>query len=288
MDSPNRPDWSPEAIKAFWNYFNSRQILHSISFSYQAGEGIVRFLKHTGKLVPRAKALDYGCGPGFLIERLLAAGLTCYGADAASAAVRAANDKFKDNPDWKGAVTLDGTPSAFDANVFDIVTCIETLEHLPGDMLTAVVSDVFRVLVPGGIALFTTPNNEDLSQDMVYCPFCQSEFHRMQHVRSFSAETLASVLSQAGFQVLFCAGLDFCTFQRTLPPWRDLCYGTLVWFARKKLYSLLDKIGKTPFPRGRELRHLLADGGPHLCAVASKPAAPHGRYCHLPQSPKPS
>jgi len=44
----------------------------------------------------------------------------------------------------------------FEDNVFDLVTCSEVIEHLENYRQT--IRDISRVLKPGGIAIFTTPN----------------------------------------------------------------------------------------------------------------------------------
>lgn len=45
-------------------------------------------------------------------------------------------------------------------NSFDYTVCISTLEHMPFDAQHACTMELFRVLKPGGYALFTTDENE--------------------------------------------------------------------------------------------------------------------------------
>ena len=56
------------------------------------------------------------------------------------------------------------------------------------------------MLKPGGRLVVTTPNEEDLEQSKVVCPECLARFHKMQHVRSWSARTLTERLEGYGFK----------------------------------------------------------------------------------------
>src|SRR5439155_25597686 len=100
------------------------------------------------------------------------------------------NNKYHEFANWMGATTFTQPPSPYQAESFDLVICLETLEHLLDDTISAIISEIYGLLKPGGAALFTTPNNEELSRNFVYCPFCQTEFHQVQHVRSFSEGSL--------------------------------------------------------------------------------------------------
>lgn len=53
-------------------------------------------------------------------------------------------------------VDLDNEKLPYEDNSFDIITCTEVLEHLENHR--AVLKEVYRILKPGGIATFSTPN----------------------------------------------------------------------------------------------------------------------------------
>ena len=53
-------------------------------------------------------------------------------------------------------VHLDRDPLPFPDGHFSLVTCVETMEHL--ENFRALIREVFRVLRPGGLAVFSTPN----------------------------------------------------------------------------------------------------------------------------------
>ena len=51
---------------------------------------------------------------------------------------------------------LDRDRLPYEDGQFDLVTCVEVIEHV--ENFRAVVREVFRILRPGGVAVFTTPN----------------------------------------------------------------------------------------------------------------------------------
>ncbi|HEX7010181.1 MAG TPA: class I SAM-dependent methyltransferase [Phycisphaeraceae bacterium] len=259
-------DWQREHIDRLWTYWGSQPHHLRRYFTYQVGPGLVAFLKWTGRL--RGRVLDYGCGPGFLLEYLLDEPVECCGLDASAEAIRTVEQKFAGRANWRGIVQADTPPVPYEDASFDVVTCLETLEHLPQELLAPVVGEVKRLLKPGGMAMFTTPFDEDLTQNMVYCPFCQSEFHSVQHLRSFDAASMRELLESQGLRVVFCRDLNFREFQRdTLPRWRDLS-PRLAWrVLRSAANRAMDRLAPRPFPQTRAFSERLVPG-PHLCAIA--------------------
>lgn len=51
----------------------------------------------------------------------------------------------------------DVTALPFSENTFDVVTCISTLEHMPGDADKSAVREIERVLNPGGVCFISVP-----------------------------------------------------------------------------------------------------------------------------------
>jgi 2-polyprenyl-3-methyl-5-hydroxy-6-metoxy-1,4-benzoquinol methylase len=264
-------DWQADHVDRLWSYWGSRPHHLEQYFSHQVGHGVVALLQHTGRL--HGQVLDYGCGPGFLIDHLLRSGirgLSVHGADTSAHAVRDVNVRLQGRPGFHGIAQLDGFPSPFETDRFDVITCIETLEHLDDATLHNVTADVHRLLRPGGIAMFTTPFAEKLEQNMVYCPFCDSEFHRVQHMRSLTAESMSTLLRDKGYDVLFCGNLNFADFQRdTIPPPADLSPRAIGRILTSAANRLLDRVVPRPFPHSRTFRERLR-GGRHLCAVVTK------------------
>lgn len=104
-----------------------------------------------------ARVLDVGCGGGLLSEALARRGALVTGIDLADANIAAAAAHAADNGleiDYR-CVSVEAIARA-DAARFDVVTCLELLEHVPdpGSIVTACATAVR----PGGRVFFSTIN----------------------------------------------------------------------------------------------------------------------------------
>ena len=152
----------------------------------------------------RPRVLDFGCGPGYLLRWLLAAGVTCEGVDFSSASVSRVVETLASDPKFRGVTVVEGLPTPLSGDAYDVVFLVETVEHLLDDDLGATLEEVHRLCRPGGVVVVTTPHLEDLDRTFVICPDCGGMYHPMQHVRSWSAETLTSTMAERGFDLQSC------------------------------------------------------------------------------------
>lgn len=102
------------------------------------------------------KVLDVGCGGGFTCEFMAQKGAVVSGIDQSQKCIikaqeHANNSELKIN-------YLQGLAEEipFSNSVFDIVTCVDVLEHVAN--LPQTVSEIYRVLKPNGLFLFDTIN----------------------------------------------------------------------------------------------------------------------------------
>lgn len=187
-------EWTDERISRFWDWQSQ---FPEVYFTYLFGSKIAASLKKY--LKGRRRILDYGCGVGYLLPHLCAYAPEVYGVDPSEQSVARTNDRVRGISSFKGAFLT--SDLQIRRMKFDAIVCIEVVEHLDDTALEAVLSDVRELLAPGGVAIFSTPNNEDLSKSMILCPASGEVFHRWQHLRSWSRETLAARLRTAGFKV---------------------------------------------------------------------------------------
>jgi 2-polyprenyl-3-methyl-5-hydroxy-6-metoxy-1,4-benzoquinol methylase len=262
-------EWDLDAIVRFWDYIGSRADLHQTYFSKQVGGGIATFLRLAGRLRPGVRILDYGCGPGYLLDHLLKRGAHCSGVDVSAVGISRVNARLAGSPGWTPAVVSAKPPAPLPEQSFDVVTCLETLEHLADGMLQAVVDDVCRLVRPGGIALFTTPYSENLATGESYCPFCRSVFHRWQHMRSIDSTTVQALIDPSEFRVLYTCGIDLGQFGRGHTHWRLTTVNDLAWGTCRALAAALDRIAPRAFPNGREFR-FRAEPGANLCCMLER------------------
>jgi len=107
-----------------------------------------------------ARVLDVGCGGGLLTEVLTRAGAEVTGIDMAPGMIEVARLHAAESAlriDYRMAAAEDLAQAT--AEAFDIVTCMEMLEHVPDP--AAMTATLARLLRPGG-ALFISTLNRNL------------------------------------------------------------------------------------------------------------------------------
>ncbi|WP_371038640.1 bifunctional 2-polyprenyl-6-hydroxyphenol methylase/3-demethylubiquinol 3-O-methyltransferase UbiG [Rhodosalinus sp. FB01] len=106
--------------------------------------------------------LDLGCAGGFMAEAMAGRGARVTGIDPAAEAVEAA----RRHADARGlGIRYDvgvGEALPYDDAAFDAVVCVDVLEHVAD--LDRVLSEVARVLRPGGLFLYDTINRNPLAR----------------------------------------------------------------------------------------------------------------------------
>ena len=190
-------EWTAEAIKKFWGFQTVQASLRQDYFSRTHAPAILNLV--LSKVSLEGPVVDLGCGPGDLIEELLTRGIPCLGMDPSAESVAEVNQRLTGRPGFLGVRQgfLDAVPLA-DGET-GAAFLIEVVEHLTDNYLGRALSELQRILRPGGIVVVTVPNSEDLEANKVACPECGCAFHRMQHVRSLSQESLSEILHSAGF-----------------------------------------------------------------------------------------
>lgn len=190
---PHDVVWTPERVERFWNYYSSNPALEDNYFAKAVGRDLIRYASRRIKL---GAVLDMGCGRGDLIGYLVE-DHRASGVDQSPDSVAMVNRKFGNQPNFQGAsVGTDALPDASFATVF----LVEVVEHLDDETLASVLRDARRLLKVGGHLVITTPHAENLEASKIICPECACIFHRVQHVRSWSAGALISHLEPFGFR----------------------------------------------------------------------------------------
>lgn len=233
--------WTDELIGRFWDHESRFPARY---FTYQYGDQLVReFLRHMP--VPK-RAIDFGCGAGFLMNSLLTHGVPVAGADFSVASVDLVRDRFAGAPGFLGAHFVDDLSQH--EGQFDAAFVIEVIEHVTDDRLSATLESVRRLLRPGGVIAVSTPNDEDLDAETVFCPCCRHTFHRWQHLRSWSAQSLQQKLVDTGFEVRSVFVTDLTLAKRPV----------LIRMAKAFLRGIGRLVGRS----GKK---------PHLLAIAARP-----------------
>ena len=144
---------------------------------------------------PGERVLDLGCGAGRFVGALRDAGADPVGVELAAAAAARARENVP-GADVR-LVAEDGSLPLGHGEV-DLVWCSEVLEHVPdaGHLLL----EVRRVLRRGGRLLATVPFHGRLQAAAIGLLRFEAHFDPLgQHVRFFTARSLAGTLEASGF-----------------------------------------------------------------------------------------
>jgi SAM-dependent methyltransferase len=179
-------------------------------------------------------------------------------------------------------VDLNRQPLPYSDNRFALVTCIETIEHL--ENYREVIREIFHVLQPGGVAVFSTPNILNLRSRLRYVssgfynlfgPLApdESDVHTTRgHINPVSWFYLSHALLSAGFRDLKVTvdkyqRRSLLVFPFLIVPLRATNW--IVYHRDKSTYGTLDE-GNAWAVRAMNSRDLLL--GRTLIVTAAKPA----------------
>jgi 2-polyprenyl-6-hydroxyphenyl methylase/3-demethylubiquinone-9 3-methyltransferase len=108
------------------------------------------------------RILDIGCGGGILAETLTQRGAKVTGIDMAEMSLKVAKmHLFESQLDIDYQLTTAEAFSENNAATFDVVTCLEMLEHVPEP--ESVIAAAAKLLKPGGHLFFSTINRNPKS-----------------------------------------------------------------------------------------------------------------------------
>ncbi|MDR3492822.1 MAG: bifunctional 2-polyprenyl-6-hydroxyphenol methylase/3-demethylubiquinol 3-O-methyltransferase UbiG [Gammaproteobacteria bacterium] len=105
----------------------------------------------------KQKVIDIGCGGGILTESMALAGASVTGIDMSAAAIGVANlRQLETKTDIEYVVTTAEAIAAERPEEYDIVTCLEMLEHVPD--AASIIKACATLVKPGGKVFFSTLN----------------------------------------------------------------------------------------------------------------------------------
>lgn len=176
------------------NVWNMRQSASGGVRVFDSARPWYRFASALLEQVPTGgDALDVGCGVGEFLEYLSGRGFQVQGIDgnAAQIAVVTAHGQRGQVVDLEGALPFaDGT--------FELVTCLEVLEHIAQAEL--LLRELARILKPHGFLLLSTPNFAFLNHRLHYLRGAPPSMEGT-HLRFFTRTRLENTLAKAGFRV---------------------------------------------------------------------------------------
>jgi SAM-dependent methyltransferase len=157
----------------------------------ELGLADVDFAGRTAGFPADRRFLDVGCATGRLLEAMRERGWQVRGVDLCPESAAFGRNR--------GVEVFTGTleQARFPAGSFHAVHFSHLIEHVPSPR--ALLSEVRRLLLPGGLAVVTTPNVDGL-QARLFRGLWRSAI--ADHLTLFSVRTLRSLLEDCGFEVL--------------------------------------------------------------------------------------
>lgn len=178
-------------------------------------------IKEVLKRKKTGRVLDFGCGSGNLLVRLIKYKFNGIGLDASEMAIQYLKKRIKINK-WKNILSV---KLAKENELFwikervDIVVSGETLEHIRDD--EKVIRGFYNVLQSQGICVISVPAH--ISQWDINDTFSS-------HFRRYESSQLRKLFQRAGFTVLSCY---YWGFPLSL-LWHRLIYNTMIKRKMKK------------------------------------------------------
>jgi SAM-dependent methyltransferase len=157
-------------------------------------QGILRWSRAITEVTPATRWLDYGTGSGGLVNYVRRHGVPeAFGYDQSEASPKVAGH---------GATVLDDASLEGCKGSFNVVSCIEVIEHTPEPV--ELLRRIRQMLAPGGVLLVTTTNAQPYLAKLDSWRYITPEIH----VSFFTPEVLATAMKAAGFDPRFPGYVD--------------------------------------------------------------------------------
>lgn len=169
------------------------------------------FIERYTKLA-RQKALDVGCGGGILTESLAKAGAQATGIDMGAEVLQVARlHSLENNLNIHYAQIPVETFALEHAGEFNVVTCMEMLEHVPDP--ASVVNACAALAAPGGYVFFSTLNRNPMAylQAVIGAEYILGLLPRGTHdyAKFIQPAELAAWLREANLKLIDMSGLTY-------------------------------------------------------------------------------
>lgn len=177
----------------------------------------MKFARVAREIAPGSEHLDIACGPGTLISTL-PEGVRSTGLDIALAQIQYAREKYGAPNRTFGLMTAGSLPVPDDS--FDVVTCVDLIEHITRDECMILLRECMRVLRKNGRLIVTTPNYASGWPVLEWMVNRLSKLsYADQHITHYKPRSLRALLTEIGFDVEAAHG-----YMLTAPFWGGLSW----------------------------------------------------------------
>lgn len=168
--------------------------------------------EQAGGSLNNLRILDVGCGGGILAESMAAQGASVKGIDLADASLQVARLHSLETGikvDYE-SISVEALAER-EAGAYDVVTCMEMLEHVPDP--ASIVRACAVLLKPGGIATFSTLNRN--TKSFLFAIVGAEYVLKLlpkgthQHDKFIKPSELAAYVRRAGLTALGLRGMEY-------------------------------------------------------------------------------
>ncbi len=191
----------------WWNTEGPLKTLHDIN------PARIQFIQTFTELAGR-NILDVGCGGGILSEGMAIRGATVIGLDVEAEAIAVATEHAGKHQ--KALSYICQPIEDYDAEPFDIITCMEMLEHVTEPQL--VIDHCARLLKPGGYLFLSTINRtvKAYAGVIIAAEYVLRILPRQTHDfdKFVKPSELAAMVRTTGLDIIGMAGMAYNPFTR--------------------------------------------------------------------------
>ncbi|MGM0608820.1 MAG: methyltransferase domain-containing protein [Candidatus Muiribacteriota bacterium] len=197
------------SLKEFYNNRYSKDYREKLNgYEIARWEALFDVIKKYVKEPGNKKVLDYGCGSGLYVDlwKLFFNDENLVFCDISSKALGILSQKY---PEFKEKVSeIQKDKTLFDDNSIDLIVSIEVIEHV--ESFEKYIKEIYRILKPGGIFIWTTPCANILSVEHIYNIFTDNiekteegyrrwKWEDKGHLRRFKSKEIKKLLNKKGF-----------------------------------------------------------------------------------------
>lgn len=179
--------------------------------------------RHTGDLSNKA-VLDVGCGGGILSESMAAAGASVTGIDLADKPLKVAQLHLLESGQQVSyrKIAVEAL-AAEQAEQYDVVTCLEMLEHVPSPQ--SVIQACAQLVKPDGWIFFSTLNRNPKAYlfAIIGAEYLLNLLPRGTHdyAKFITPAELAQFCRNAGLQVMDLTGMSYNPLNKSYTLGKD-------------------------------------------------------------------
>lgn len=181
----------------FWNKIFSQRINRKYEegkFIQRKFDEIVRIISKIMKKKKKLTVLDVGIGLGLLEKEIIkkrGRNISLFGIDISKVAVETAKKEVPGSFQIGSVLKI-----PFRSKLFEVVICLEVLEHIPPYKVFRALSELKRVIKDDGILIVSVPLNENLE-------FLHNRGLNLSgHVRIYTPDLIKAELVISGFKVV--------------------------------------------------------------------------------------